>query len=137
MQFTQFLERPLVLTGTAGIMLVWIAAMSAASMIEASSLPNAPDRPQVAANRAADPAAEPAASFPANTGAERWRSRCDECAIIESVRRIAPAGTAPATYEITVRLRDGSTRVNHDPSPASWRIGERIIYIEGPNPARS
>ena len=51
--------------------------------------------------------------------------------MIESTRRIAPVGSAPAVFEITVRLGDGTTRVLSDASPASWRPGERTILIEG------
>jgi outer membrane lipoprotein SlyB len=37
------------------------------------------------------------------------------------------------TYEFTVRLADGSSRVLNDASPARWRSGERVILIDGAN----
>jgi hypothetical protein len=37
----------------------------------------------------------------------------------------------PETYEITLRLRDGSTHVHTDPTPRNWRRGERIVFIAG------
>jgi len=39
------------------------------------------------------------------------------------------------SYEITVRLADGSSRVINDAKPARWRPGERVIVIEGANPS--
>ena len=58
-------------------------------------------------------------------------TRCRECGVIESVRRATPISSPIAMYEIRVRLGDGSTRVVHDPSPAAWRPGERMILIGG------
>ena len=39
------------------------------------------------------------------------------------------------SYEITVRLADGSSRVIIDAKPASWRPGERVIVIDGADPS--
>jgi hypothetical protein len=44
------------------------------------------------------------------------------------------AGSA-RSYEITVRLADGSRRVIDHASPANWRPGERVIVIDGANPS--
>ena len=68
---------------------------------------------------------------PSNIGETRVKARCDKCAVIESMRWLTPVGNSPAIYEITVRLRDGSTRVLSDPSPANWGIGEHMILIGG------
>lgn len=65
------------------------------------------------------------------TAQQRVKSKCPACGVIESVRTVAPAGGLPATYEITVRLRNGSTGVHRDPSPANWRIGESVQFIGG------
>ena len=46
------------------------------------------------------------------------------------MRHVASAGNLPSTYEITVRMRDGSLHVTRDPTPADWRAGDRIKYIE-------
>lgn len=47
--------------------------------------------------------------------------RCAHCGWIESKR-----GT-----EYTVRMTDGSTRVFEEALPASWRLGERLVVIDG------
>jgi hypothetical protein len=78
--------------------------------------------------------------------------RCPECGVIESVQEIgafdeAIAANAPGrnsagspggfeadllrSYEITIRLRDGSMRVIRDPNPANWRHGEPVTIIAG------
>ena len=79
----------------------------------------------------ADTLALPAAATPPGTGVSRSKARCEECGVIESTRRVDPAGSSPAVYEITVRLANGSTRVLSDVSPANWRPGERTIFIDG------
>lgn len=78
-------------------------------------------------------AAPAALPMPSATGAapRRAGSKCPACGVIESLRTIEPAGGVPATYEITVRLRDGTTGVHRDASPANWRLGESVIFIEG------
>jgi hypothetical protein len=63
--------------------------------------------------------------------------RCPRCGWIESKREIAPSATdapMPPTYEYTVRMGDGSTHVFIEEMPVSWRLGERLIYIEGARP---
>lgn len=68
------------------------------------------------------------------TGAIRVKLRCDECGFVESMRWVE-AGNSTETYEITVRMRDGTAHINRDPNPANWRPGERIILIGGANPS--
>jgi hypothetical protein len=61
-------------------------------------------------------------------------ARCAGCGWIESKSRLAPASAEPnalPSYRYTVRMRDGSTRVFDEQLPASWRIGERLIQIDG------
>jgi hypothetical protein len=62
------------------------------------------------------------------------RARCDGCGVIESIQHVAASGNAAATYGITVRMRDGSTRVSSDARPANWRTGDRIVLIDDTNP---
>ena len=90
------------------------------------------------------------------TNAARVRARCPECGVIVSMREIerhdqdsdpGAAGGATASnrgetrvnwtrsYEITVRLADGSSRVINDAKPVRWRPGERVIVIDGANPS--
>jgi hypothetical protein len=78
--------------------------------------------------------------------------RCPECGVIASMRKIespheliamhAPgriaAGsrgetdpTPGGTYEITIRLQDGSMHVITDAHPARWRLGEWVHLIGG------
>jgi hypothetical protein len=62
--------------------------------------------------------------------------RCDFCGVVETVRRIEPGAGAPATFEITVRLRDQSTRTSSNASAGSWRAGDTIMLIGGVTPPR-
>ena len=61
----------------------------------------------------------------------RPKTKCPECGVVESMQCVAGEGNSPALYEITVRLRDGSTRVSHHTSPAQWRLGEHLLLIDG------
>jgi hypothetical protein len=58
-------------------------------------------------------------------------TRCDECGVVESVRRLPSTATAPANYEITIRLSNGTIRVEHDTHSATWHPHERILLIDG------
>lgn len=90
-------------------------------------------------------------SMPAQADS-RVRVKCDECGIVESLREIKPADEAShpdaagrhvklalneATakpnkrYEVTVRMRDGASRVFEESTPANWRPGERVTFIDG------
>jgi len=60
--------------------------------------------------------------------------RCPQCGWIESRLEIPPNVGDPqarALYEYTVRRADGSSGVFREGLPASWRPGERVIFIEG------
>ncbi|MBI3525775.1 MAG: hypothetical protein HY066_14855 [Betaproteobacteria bacterium] len=80
------------------------------------------------------------------------KARCTECGVFTSSRVIEPAGAGvergmtgglvrdarngtpgktAKRYEITLRMRNGSSRVFMDTTPAHWRAGERVILIEG------
>ena len=59
------------------------------------------------------------------------RSACDSCGVVESVRRLEPVGDLPASYEMNVRLRDGSIRTSNIANTARWRAGDRIMLIGG------
>ena len=80
---------------------------------------------------ASDNDAQVAVSGLPDAGELRPAAKCAECGVVESTRRVAQGGNLPALHEITVRLRDGSIRVSSQVNPAHWRIGERIILIEG------
>jgi hypothetical protein len=77
----------------------------------------------------------------------RNRPPCPDCGVVESVRAIERpdvagrqdtldvdvAGhvrtTAGKSYEITVRFRDGSTKVFDEAGARTWRMGSRVIVI--------
>lgn len=44
--------------------------------------------------------------------------------------RIGGVTESAKSYEVTVRMRDGSSRAFMDANPANWRAGERVILIE-------
>ena len=110
---------PLLIAGIAAILFSTAAALSAPLLDWLNNVPvaDASVRAQV---EALPDTAEP-----------RPRIRCSECGVVESMRQIVQPGNAPALHEITVRLRDGSTRVSSHTNPAQWRIGERVILIGG------
>jgi hypothetical protein len=61
-------------------------------------------------------------------------ARCPHCGRIESKRKLGADAAAPraaASYEYTLRMADGSSRVFQERRPVSWRLGERLIYIDG------
>ena len=64
----------------------------------------------------------------------RARLRCAACGVVQAIRRIEPEGALPASYEFTVRLRDGSIRLSSHTSQAKWRIGDAIMLIGGIGP---
>jgi hypothetical protein len=61
----------------------------------------------------------------------RSPARCQTCGVVEGVRTLQVAGTAPADYELTVRLRDGSRRISNHSDSAGWRVGDPIMLIGG------
>ncbi len=67
----------------------------------------------------------------AGSVAPRARARCTTCGVVKAIRRIEHGGGMPASFEFTVRLRDGSTRTSTTDSAANWRSGDRIMLIGG------
>ncbi len=93
---------------------------------------------------------------PVTTSEARAKPRCPECGVIVSMREIerhdedsgpgaaggVTAGNRDETrvkstksYEIIVRMADGSSRVIDDANPARWRTGESLIVIGGVKPS--
>lgn len=66
----------------------------------------------------------------------RGGSRCTSCGIVESVSRVDAGPGAAASYEFTVRMRDGTARVSRMDSAADWRSGDRIMLIGGASATR-
>src|SRR6185369_4124698 len=84
---------------------------------------------------AQEPVPEAAAPLGERTVKARVRARCPACGVVHAIRRIDAVGDMPASYEFTVRLRDGSIRLSSDASQAKWRAGDNIMLIGGANPA--
>jgi hypothetical protein len=77
-------------------------------------------------------AATPAAVAAVKAGGRgRFNGRCQSCGVVELVRVLQVAGTAPAGYELTVRLRDGSRRVSNHSASTGWRVGDQIMVLGG------
>lgn len=74
-------------------------------------------------------------ALPAEPGLTvRAARRCQYCGWIEWKREIPPSAAAPhalRTYEYTVEMADGSSRVFREALPVSWRVGERLLFIDG------
>lgn len=58
------------------------------------------------------------------------RLPCAVCGVVEQIRTVDNRGAA-ATYEFTVRMRDGSERTSVVDSADRWRAGDRIMLIGG------
>lgn len=130
----------LAVSGLAAV-LAWMPGSSAAALLPRDKL----------APPSARPAGEAAQTSLLPTGAGRQlKVKCPECGVIAALREIeqagAPAGMtrsnrtgnqekASRRYEVTVRMKDGSSRVFMDAVSAKWRPGERVILIEGANQA--
>lgn len=88
--------------------------------------------------------------------AVRAGPKCTACGVIVSMReiewRVADAGPGLAagesagnwdetqvrqavSYEITVRMADGTSREINHANPANWRPGERVVIIDGADPS--
>lgn len=60
--------------------------------------------------------------------------RCLQCGWIESKREIPPGAADPGaarSFEYTVRMTDGSSRVFRESLPATWRLRERLTVLGG------
>ena len=60
---------------------------------------------------------------------------CAHCGWIESKQEIEADVAhphAPAIYEYTVRMANGSFRVFRQEGSVRWRVGERLILLAGP-----
>jgi|PlaIllAssembly_1097288.scaffolds.fasta_scaffold93563_2 hypothetical protein len=84
-------------------------------------------------------------------GAARVRVKCAECGVVASAREIGQfgggidpgaagglrrggrneLGKSTQGHEVTVRMKDGSSRAFMAANSANWRAGERVIIIEG------
>jgi hypothetical protein len=104
---------PLLIAALAAVLLS-VAALGVASVVEWSPAPAASAAPR-----------------PAAPAGVRAKGNCPECGFVQSVRRVKARGDAPETYVITVRLRDGSTHVHTEATPANWRRGQRVVFIAG------
>ena len=125
-QFNQFPRSLMWITGIATILICTAGIVPITGWFHSS-----PEGSDDISAQGSVPDTTVAAFAPSGAGEARVKARCDECGVIESMRRIAPVGQLPAMYEITIRMGDGSTDVLSDARPANWRPGERIKLIRG------
>jgi hypothetical protein len=70
-------------------------------------------------------------------GETRAGPRCPECGMVVSVREIGwHDEESSGNYESIVRMADGSSRVIDSSGPVRWRMGERLLIIDGAVPLR-
>jgi len=59
---------------------------------------------------------------------------CPQCGWIESKREILPETLDPRAarvYEYTLRRANGAVSVFREALPVTWRLGERVVVIDG------
>jgi hypothetical protein len=91
------------------------------------------------------------AAIPDLPRARHLRFSCEECGVVSATREIAQhrrtkdsgrassvvrgelnqkPGTKVSGQEVTVRMRNGSSRIFIETTTVHWRLGERLIFIE-------
>jgi hypothetical protein len=112
--------------------LVWIAGIAVCLLVALATLPRAAWADEAAPVTDTPPAALALVNA-APAPAARIRARCEFCGVVETIRLLEPVGNLPATYEFTVRLRDGSSRVSTvaGDTATAWTVGDAIMLIGG------
>ena len=59
-----------------------------------------------------------------------WR-HCTACGRVVDIRRIEATDTQPASYEFTVRMRDGTFYLSPAADVGRWQVGDRIMLLGG------
>jgi hypothetical protein len=59
----------------------------------------------------------------------QMRKRCGSCGRVQSIERIEATQTDPLSFEMTVRLHDGSLHKSSSATAGKWRVGDGIILI--------
>ena len=50
--------------------------------------------------------------------------------IVQAIRELAADGDSRAQrFEVTIRMRDGTTRVSHETGAARWHAGDKVMLI--------
>jgi hypothetical protein len=136
-----------ILLGTAAIAAVtaWIPTSTdlAGVVLAVDKLPTPPAGPVDAVAQISPARAE---------GAARVKVKCAECGVVASARKIGQLGggidpgaagglamggrnqtldKSAQGYEVTVRMKDGASRVFMGANSANWRAGERVMIIKG------
>jgi hypothetical protein len=63
------------------------------------------------------------------------RRRCESCGRVQSIRHVEATNSAPESFEFTVRLYDGTVRMNSSATAGNWQAGDSIILLGGvPSP---
>ena len=115
----------------------WVIASIAGAMVALANVPVgswSSELPPSAAETSPQSPGDLQSARKTEALAARVKSGCQSCGVVENIRRVAVAGSTPAVYEFTIRLRDGSTRVSNDASAAMWRVGDSIMLIGGDKP---
>lgn len=114
---------------------VWIAGIAVCLVVALATLPQAAWADEAGAATPDAAAVSMPEAAPAVTPAPvaRTRTRCESCGVVETIRLMDAAGTLPAAYEFTVRLRDGTARVSRVASAtaSAWTVGDSIMLIGG------
>lgn len=135
MQIPKSMQLPALITGIAAILFSTVAMTKVPIAGRSPTSFAGSDEISAQAQLRETLAVQPAVS-PSGAHKARMKPKCNECGVIESMRRVTLEGNSPAIYEIKVRMRDGSTRVNRDANPANWRPGEHIILLGGNQAAK-
>lgn len=133
-----------ILLGTSGapVVMAWVSVSTegADAILAQESIPALQARPDDSVARSRPESANAVAHT------RRVRSECDECGIVVSAREVDQSGAEDGekkgsrdetpekmdkSYEVTVRMNDGTNRVFTHPQPSNWRPGERVIFIGG------
>lgn len=74
-----------------------------------------------------------AVATPATAAVLKARARrgCKCWGELLDIRRIEASTTAPASFEFTVRMYDGSLHTTPSTTLGSWRVGDRIYVASG------
>jgi len=59
----------------------------------------------------------------------RQGRRCKCWGRVLDIRSIGASATAPASYEFTIRMHDGSLHTSPANALGSWKVGDRIIVM--------
>jgi hypothetical protein len=108
----------------------WLPALAAIFVTGVFAIPATSHAP---AQAPPEIAVTPDVAVPMTSGYAR--RRCEACGRVQGIRRVEATDTAPASFEFTVRLYDGTVRMFSSVTAGNWRPGDSIILLGGvPSP---